>query len=161
MRNAFEGIDETLDVEVGSRHYELNLKDVAEKMMIDPANLNGELESQAAFYYWISTLATESSLVAEDERHVFEIYFAEACKGVRLKYEAGDGKVPAQTGIEAEVKSTAEYKERLVRLLDIKRVAALLETVKDAVKSRQYTLIERSRRLSRDEAQERFLENMS
>ena len=149
-----ESIKDTLVVEVNGKKYKLNFEDIAERLMIDPANLDRELEEQAAFYFWVASIATNAEVTAEQEKQAFDIFFSELQRDVRAAIEEGGGKAPAAATVEAAAKATEEYEERLVTVLDAKRTASLAATVRDAVRMRQYTLIERSKRLSKNDAAE-------
>jgi len=149
-----ETIKDTLVVEVNGKKYKLNFENIGERLMIDPANLDRELEEQAAFYFWVATIATNAEVIAEQEKQAFDIFFSELQRDVRANIEEGGGKAPAAATVEAAAKATEEYEERLVTVLDAKRTASLAATVRDAVRMRQFLLIERSRRLSRNDAAE-------
>lgn len=149
-----ETIKDTLVVEVNGKKYKLNFEDIGQRLMIDPANLDRELEEQAAFYFWLATIATNAEVQAEQEKQGFDIFFSELQRDVRASIEEGGGKAPAAATVEAAAKATEEYEERLVVVLDAKRTASLAATVRDAVRMRQFLLIERSRRLSRNDAAE-------
>jgi len=149
-----EAIKDTLVVEVNGKKYKLNFEDIAERLMIDPANLDRELEEQAAFYFWVASIATNAEVIAEQEKQALDIFFSELQRDVRANIEEGGGKAPAAATVEAAAKSTEEYEDRLVTMLDAKRTASLAATVRDAVRMRQYTLIERSKRLSKNDAAE-------
>jgi len=151
----FDIIEEVLTIELNGKDYEVDLARVSRLMIIDPVHLDEELQEQAAFYFWISTLATQAEIFASDAKHEFEIWFADVVSESREKLsKKAEGKAPAATIIEASAKGDPEYQERLEELSEIQRNAALLGTVRDAVRMRQYLLIERSKRLSRDEAAE-------
>ena len=150
----FEPIEEVIEVKVNGKTYELDLGRVSRLMMIDPAHLDEELQEQAAFYYWIATLATEAQFLVEDAQQVFDVFYAELVSEKREELTPHDGKPPAGTIIEAEAKSDPEYSKRHKGLGELRRRAAVLGTVRDAVKMRQFTLIERSKRLSKDDAAE-------
>ena len=150
----FEPIEKTIEVEVNGKTYELDLGRVSRLMMIDPAHLDDELQEQAAFYYWIATLATEAQFIAEDAQHVFDVFYAELVSEKREELTPKDGKAPAGTIIDAEAKSDPEYNKRHKQIVKARQTAAMLATVRDAVKMRQFTLIERSKRLSKDDAAE-------
>lgn len=152
-----EHIQEKFEIEIAGKTYTLDLAEVSEKLVIDPAHLDQELEWQAPFLFWVSTLCTNAIWQAEEASKQFEIEFSEMQRAVRQRYElaaAADekAKVPAQTGIDAEVKSSQEYRDGSKKILELKRISSILETVKAAVVSRQYLLIERSRRFYKDEA---------
>lgn len=143
-----------VEVTVNGRVYTLDLSTVAEKMLIDPNHLDEELEQQAAFYLWVGTLAAEAEMSAEEEKQAFDIFFAELQRDVRLTMEGNGGKAPAAATVEAAAKATKEYGNRLADMMEARRISAIVSTVRDAVRMRQYTLIERSRRLSKHEAAE-------
>jgi len=147
-------IDEIIKVTVNGKKYKLNLSDLAKRLEIDASNLDYELEHQAAFYYWIATLATNAVFMAEEQKHAFEVFYSELINEARSEFEKEGGKAPAATIIEATVKSQEEYQERLGELMKIKRIAALFETAREAVRMRQFLLIERSKRISKEIAAE-------
>jgi len=154
MSKKFDIPDMVVDVEVEGKPYKLDLTIVSEKMLIDPNHLDEELEEQAAFYLWTATLSSEAEMNAEEEKQAFDIFYAELQRDVRLSMESEGGKPPAAATVEAAAKATEEYGERLGDVMEARRTAAILATVRDAVRMRQYTLIERSRRLSKREAAE-------
>lgn len=154
MSSKFEVPDTILSIEVDGKTYKLDLNDVADRMIIDPVHLDEELQEQAAFYLWVGTLASAAEMNAEDEKQAFDIFFSELQRDVRLDIEKGGGKPPAAATVEASAKSTEEYADRLADVIEARRIAGMAATVRDAVRMRQFTLIERSRRLSRSEAAE-------
>lgn len=149
-----EPIKDVLTVIINGKKYKLNFEDIGEKLIIDPANLDRELEEQAASYFWVATIATNAELDAAQEKQAFDLFYAELQRDIRARYEDNGKKAPAQAGVEAEAKASTEYEDRMVALLEANRVAALSATVRDAFRMRQYTLIERSKRLSKNDAAE-------
>lgn len=153
-RDKFPPIEDVLDVEVNGKAYTLDLGRVSRLMMIDPVNLDKELEEQAGFYFWVASLATEAQLLLADAEQVYDIFKAELIDEKREELTPKEGKSPAGTIIEAAAKADPEYAARGASITGLRRTAAVLATVRDAVRMRQYTLIERSKRLSKDSAAE-------
>lgn len=153
-REKFQPIEEVIEVRVNGKTYELDLGRVSRLMMIDPAHLDEELQEQAAFLFWVSMLATNAQFAVEDAEQVFDVFKSELISEKREELTPKEGKAPAGTIIEAEAKADPEYSKRYDGISQLRRTAAILATVRDAVKSRQYLLIERSKRLSKDEAAE-------
>lgn len=149
-----EAVDEVLEVEINGKTYRLDMNGFAERMVIDPDNLDYELEHQAAFFVWIATLATNAEFLYEEAKQSFDLFYAELVNDSRLSFEKGGAKAPAATVIEAKAKQDPEYPERLAEMKELQRIAAIFKTLRDAVHMRQFTLIERSKRLSRDAAAE-------
>lgn len=154
MSKKFDVPDTIIKVELEDKTYKLDLNDVAERMIIDPVHLDEELQEQAAFYLWVGTLASTAEQNAEEEKQAFDIFFSELQRDTRLAMEAEGGKPPAAATVEAAAKATEEYADRLADVMEARRIAGMVATVRDAVRMRQYTLTERSRRLSKSEAAE-------
>ena len=150
----FEPIEEIIDIKVNGKTYDLDLGRISRLMMIDPAHLDEELQEQAGFFYWVATLATAAQFALEDAQQVFDVFYAELVNEKREELTPDEGKAPAGTIIEAAAKADPEYSKRHKGIGELRRKAAILATVREAVRMRQYTLIERSKRLSKDEAAE-------
>lgn len=146
-----DGIKQTITVAIGAEVYEIDLEEMAGRLRIDPSHLDEELEEQSAFYLWIAVLAASANSDAEDEKQGFDIFYNELLSDVRRDMEEA-GTKPTVSGVESDAKASEEYGTRLEVLLTARRTADVLNVIKEASRMRQYLLIERSRRASRDEA---------
>lgn len=151
MINKEDFPDQDIMVEVEGTGYVFNLREVAERLVIDPVHLETELEQQANFYLWVAIGASTAASDAEDSKHGFEIFVAELEKEVRRDFDRSELKA-TEAKVAAAVKTHPEYLSRLEAYLSDKRIADIMSVVKEATRMRQFLLIERSRRAYKDDA---------
>lgn len=148
--------DDVVSVTVAGKAYDVRLREVAERALIDPNHLDEEIDRQAAEYFWIATLAAYAEAQAGEAKRDLDIFLSELIQEHREKMLEPGGKAPAATVIEAAAKSDRRYLAAARIAYNAQRTAALLRVASDAIRMRHYLLLERSRRsaqMGRDEAQ--------
>jgi len=133
--------DVTIDVDVYGHTETVNLADFAEKLVIDPANIDVALVRQPNLYFNIAEYATCAAATAERCRQQRDVWLAEAIRDKRdAALSEGKGRAPGYDTLEAEAKSEKRFQELDELYIDAKQDASMLENARDAMKMRQFML---------------------
>ena len=135
----FPNVD--IDVDVYGHSESVNLSEFADKLVIDPANIDVALVRQPNLYFNIATFAACAVATAERCRQQRDVWLAERIRDLRdAALSEGTKRAPGYDTLEAEAKSEKRFQELDELYIDAKQDASVLETARDAMKMRQFML---------------------
>jgi len=129
-----------LKVNVYGTRQTIDLSSWAENLLIDPADIQHELEKQPRLYFEIGEITACAITQAERTKHDLEVWLSEKVSEIRNEAIGRGGKLPGYDTLEAEAKTDPEYERLYSRYIDAKEDASVLEVARDAMKMRQFML---------------------
>jgi len=133
--------DVKLDVDVYGHRETINLSEFAEKLVIDPANIQAALLRQPNLYFNIAEFASCAIATAERCRQQRDVWLAERIRDNRdVALSEGAKRAPGYDTLEAEAKTNPRFIELDSLYIDSKQDASMLENARDAMKMRQFML---------------------
>lgn len=133
--------DVSLDVDIYGHTESINLSEFADKLVIDPANIDTAMVRQPNLYFNIAEFAACAIATAERCRQQRDVWLAERIRELRdAALSEGAKRAPGYDTLEAEAKSDRQFIKLDSLYIDAKQDASMLENARDAMKMRQFML---------------------